>query len=305
MLPVELVESILIYLPYETTILVHIGHYIKQYNSNEEIWKWAAMNGHLDVILYLYENHIEGYTKFTMSSAAYKGHFSIIKYLHSHGKGCNSGAIDLAAANGHLNIIKFIHKNYPNVGCSHYAMIWAISGGYFDIVKYIHENELNYILGLSTIMAIENNKFEIYKWLYDNTTDFNFILGDINTAAETGRLDFIKFIREKILFKCLIQDAKKAANKRIKLYGPNRNCTVGSFLRFIGVDQKNNIIDKKIIVKYFTSETLENAAKNGHLPVVEYLHSIGANYTTNAMFLAAKNDHHEVVKFLKENYLNL
>ncbi len=44
---------------------------------------------------------------------------------------------------------------------------------------------------------------------------------------------------------------------------------------------------------------MSNAAENGHLALVQYLHGLGAPDTTYAMEYAASNGHLAVVEFLQ------
>ena len=43
---------------------------------------------------------------------------------------------------------------------------------------------------------------------------------------------------------------------------------------------------------------MDTASENGHLEVVQYLHSIGKDCTTDAMDWASDNGHLEVVQYL-------
>jgi hypothetical protein len=48
-------------------------------------------------------------------------------------------------------------------------------------------------------------------------------------------------------------------------------------------------------------QAIDDAAKNGRLDIVEWLHLKGLNASTGAMDRAATDDHLKVVKFLNEN----
>ena len=46
-------------------------------------------------------------------------------------------------------------------------------------------------------------------------------------------------------------------------------------------------------------DAMDRASENGHLEVVKYLHSIGAECPDHAISGASRNGHLEVVKYLK------
>jgi hypothetical protein len=244
-------------LPFELSIEVHLGTYIKKYNNLEKIWDWAAKSGYLEVIKWLHENLVEGCTTHAMDVAAYKGHFNIVKWLHENRtEGCSSGAITLAACNGHLDIIKFVHEKYPKADCSEHAMNWAIRDGHFNVVKYIHENKLFYIDNLAIMFAIECDHFEIFKWLCINNIGNKLAMAShIDHAAMFGRLDVIKWLHKKVSIKC------------------------------------------------FTDDAMNNAVSSGRLEVVKWLHKNypKLDYTKDAIDKAAKNGYADVVQYLKEH----
>lgn len=70
------------------------------------------MNGHLDMVVWLYEN---------------------VKEI------CISYVIDLAAMNEHLDVIKWISKR-TNDGCTMNAMNHAITNNHLDVVVWLNEN---------------------------------------------------------------------------------------------------------------------------------------------------------------------
>jgi ankyrin repeat protein len=83
---------------------------------------FAAIYGHLEVVKWLYYNHLsEGCTQNAMNwAASYRamnyaalyGHLSVVKWLHYHRTdGCTRRAIEWAADNGHLEIVKWLTDN--------------------------------------------------------------------------------------------------------------------------------------------------------------------------------------------------
>jgi hypothetical protein len=73
---------------------------------------WAASTGRLRYLRYLTENTTNHYgTTHAMDSAAFYGHFEVVKYLHfNRTEGCTMGALDCSTSEGHLDIVKFLHE---------------------------------------------------------------------------------------------------------------------------------------------------------------------------------------------------
>src|SRR6478672_12905301 len=80
----------------------------KLYNKDIHTYDWAAENGHLEVLKWLCQNKIKGYTKYIINTAAFYGHIKIVKWLHENKQECRTtGAINYAASNGHFEIVKW------------------------------------------------------------------------------------------------------------------------------------------------------------------------------------------------------
>ena len=69
------------------------------------------------------------------------------------------------------------------------------------------------------------------------------------------------------------------------------------YLHSLGKHNKKKRAAEGAVVEYMTVAMI-GAAKNGHLAVVEFLHSIGATCTDNVMDWAAWNGHLAVVQYL-------
>jgi ankyrin repeat protein len=140
-LSIEIVEEILIYLPFELSIKVHLGSYIKKYNAFSLIWLWAIFTGYIEVIKWLHENRIEGCIANAMDFAAGGGYLDVVKYIHENRptQKCTKEAMDWAAKNGHLEVIKWLHEN-RHEGCTTRAMVWANKNGHVEVVKYLKEH---------------------------------------------------------------------------------------------------------------------------------------------------------------------
>jgi hypothetical protein len=86
---------------------------LEKFDSRIHTWKWAAVNGYLQVIEFLHKNRIEGCTKDVMNMAAINGHLDVIQWLHENrSEGCTKEAMNMAAGNGHLEVVRFLKLHY-------------------------------------------------------------------------------------------------------------------------------------------------------------------------------------------------
>ena len=102
---------------------VDIVRYAFQYLPREIRTRWlgncpmntAAMNGHLETVIWLHLNRAEGCTTNAMDYAAYNGHLDAIIWLHvNRTEGCTTDAMDWAARNEHLEVSRWLlEKTMP------------------------------------------------------------------------------------------------------------------------------------------------------------------------------------------------
>lgn len=127
----------------------------------------AAERGNLDMVEFLHFNGVSC-TTVAMNKASEYGHKLIVKFLHyNRSEGCTTDAMDLAAANGHIDIVKFLHYNRSE-GCTTDAMDFASAYNFLDIVKFLHYNRLEGCTIDALSFAIECGSFETTKFLYIN-----------------------------------------------------------------------------------------------------------------------------------------
>ena len=164
------------------------------------LMKYAAKNGHLEVVKWLHENHIEGRTDEAMDWAAKNGHLEIVIWLHlnrkerlTSGGMCTTDAMDWAAHNGYLEVVKWLHENRQE-GCTMNAMNFAASNGHLEIVKYLHQNQ-KMCTYLAMDWAAYNGHLEVVKWLHENRTE-GCTTYAMDIAAKEGHLEVIKWLHE-------------------------------------------------------------------------------------------------------------
>ena len=82
-------------------------------NANDsDAIKWAAVNGHLEIVKVLIKNGCNANNYAALRYATKNGHLEIVKVLIKNGANANDFyAIYHAAKNGHLEIVKVLIKN--------------------------------------------------------------------------------------------------------------------------------------------------------------------------------------------------
>jgi len=87
---------------------------------DDEALRWAANNGHLEVVKILLENgaDVHAGNDFALRWASYKGHLEVVEILLENGAdvhACNDSALQFAAGKGYLEIVKILLGNGADV----------------------------------------------------------------------------------------------------------------------------------------------------------------------------------------------
>lgn len=202
------------------------------------------------------------------------------------------GPYHIAVARGNLSIVQFfvdekIHPidfpatELPPIGESRYISSYpleiAASNGQLHVVRYFLENGIT------------------YEPLPDRWDA-------IHSAALRGHLDILKLLVKTFKVKIDLVDAV-SYRRETRRYLSHRK-------EFLDLTGKKNIRDIRvgqtgIRITREKQSTLNLAAENGHLPVIQFLDEIGAPYLANKdgrlpIHTAAANGHMEVVRFFVE-----
>ena len=103
----------------------------------------AASRGHLDIIIFCYDNNLPWDEK-TPEAAARNGHLDILKYVRSVDPPCpwNKKTPEAAARNGHLDILKYVRSVDPPCPWDATAIIIAALNRHSDILEWARSTEL-------------------------------------------------------------------------------------------------------------------------------------------------------------------
>lgn len=107
----------------------------------------ACSKGYFDMVKWIHKNIYNDFyylSSCAMDLAAINGHLEILIYLHENNIGiCSKDAMDLASLNGHFDIVKWLYKN-RNEGYSDVAIKWALQNHHVEIVEF-YNNIKNYL----------------------------------------------------------------------------------------------------------------------------------------------------------------
>ena len=155
-------------------------------------FRWAARNGHLEVVKYLVEDcdaDVHAYDDHAVRWSAERGHLEIVKYLveecGADVRNKDDYALRWAALNGHLEVVKYLVSKGANVRVwNDFALRLAAQYGHLEVVKYlVEDHDAN----------VHSNDEEALRW-----------------AAENGHLDVVKYLKSYIV----LQFTKKHIDKQ-------------------------------------------------------------------------------------------
>ena len=271
--------------------------------KNNYLIDYAAAFGHYKIVIWLHTNlQFYNVTNTSIISndseairwAATNGHFNIVKYLYRKKYPFSGYIIDYAAANGHLNIIKWIFLKFINNHLyqqySHRAMDWSAKNGHLKVLKWLYKNcrenhkftsdsnDINeqpsrsfryeFTPFTKEIIdgAAENGHLEVLKWLFKNRLELSICnphydastaIDAIDMAAKNGHFEVVKYLCEKYDNShnmALEQAAKYGHFEIVKYLFHHHNMNIFTFHQNVNT-------------------AFSNAAEHGHLDIVKWLYN--------------------------------
>lgn len=281
----------------------------------------AAATGDLDVVKYLYDVAIEDgkmpivlSNSNTMMMAARNGHYKVVKFLYRTGMVCPVHVVDVAAGKGHFKIVKFLRS----VGkeCSSFGLQGASENGDLEMVKYLVTEAKVEVDQWCVTQAIQGGSLKVVEYLISSVitisdkfsdVDASILkrMGVIETAAQKGHLDIIKYFCERgvPISSGAISNAASGGDFEIVRY----------LYKQIGICPDGAIgyamIHGHFKIAWFllsqgsdcNVDAMNFAARHGNLNMVRYLHAKGKSCTTDAIDFAARYGHFKIVKWLYRN----
>ncbi|KAF0696197.1 Aste57867_13029 [Aphanomyces stellatus] len=261
--------------------------------SYARAFAFVASSGPKDLIeLFLPHQNDKAISK-AMESAAANGQLQAVQVLHVRDSGSttitkpsdmqsNVGAkqaMNRAAENGHLDVVQWLHVHRPH-GCTTNAMDFAAKNGHLAVVQWLHTHRTEGCTPQAVTMAAKSGHLEMVQWLYCHyaglvTTEA------LAQAVEQGHAEIVQFLVETVGL-AVDERALVAAAK----FG---DC---SMVQYLGQRRVPNTT---------SAQVMDIAAANGHLEVVQCLHSLGYAASNRAMDRAALGGHLEMVLWLHAN----
>ena len=156
---------------------------------------FAALGGHLEVLMWLRDNGCPWHVDRTCHAAARGGNLEMLKYLAKND--CTwkiyRNTCSQAAAGGHLEVLKYLRKNqcpWDSETCDA-----AAKGGHLEVLKYAHEMDCPWDKW-TCWRAAEGGHLEVLKYLHENGCPWNEWTCD--AAARGGHLDVLKYAHESV-----------------------------------------------------------------------------------------------------------
>lgn len=147
----------------------------------------AALNKHLNVLIYLKEElHCE-WDWTTLNNGVHSGDINIIKYAFENGCPWNEEICETAVKRGNLDVLKYIRAN----GCPWNKEICKISTKNIEFLKYAHENGCPWDKKTCE-MAVKKNNLDCLKYAHENGCPWDHVTCEI--AAEESNLECLKYL---------------------------------------------------------------------------------------------------------------
>ena len=173
----------------------------------------AALNGHLNVLLWLekYQNII--CTVKGINNAALNGHLNVIKWLwYTHKLKCTIEGINNAGGNGHVHVLVWIWGTW-NVTCNYFGANLAAANNHLNVLQSIYPRACT---GYGLIKTIENGHLKILQWIYQVQREETFKLISLKYAIEYGQLSIIQWLLTTVRIQSSPNDLQLASKKAAK-----------------------------------------------------------------------------------------
>lgn len=245
---------------------------------------FAAIEGNLEMVRWLYFNGHETCSNQLMSAAAPNGHLAVMEWLQrSQPRGYFYAPAPTLAMLKHAPVVQWMLKVFnwrseeERKTWIERALITAAGCGHFDLLQLLCQHWSDGLPFDTVTAAASGGHLHIAQWLHSKGTEVS--VDAMDAAAANGHLDTIKWLTDdQIGLQCTANTMDKAASMNhlhvVRWLHEHRSegCTVLA---------------------------MDAAATNGHLSMVRWLHTNRAEgCTTKAMDGAAAHGHLSVVQWL-------
>jgi hypothetical protein len=260
----------------------------------EHAFRNSSMSDYGDIVKWLVEHNILVNVDEGVQGAAASGFFSIVVWLLERNLGRGAfRSMYLAAINGNLEVAQYVHaKGITDYG--EHTMYMAAERGFLGVVKWLHAE-------FST-----NPNVDLFPTCRPNADGYPRYSTAMDAAASKGYLEVLQFLHG--VERAMEASPERRKRKRSKERGQPRGSRAPTCTR---AAMTNAAAEGHLeVVKWLhehrsegcSPSVINTAARNGHLEVVKWLHEhIMVGCTTAAMDGAAANGHIDVVRWLHEH----
>jgi len=256
----------------------------------------AASLGHKSMIQIVCQPRLH-FSINAMNEACRNGHIETVEFLHRHRKeGCSFRALDWAAKSGHLEVIEWLHQSRLE-GCSTHALDGAAGNGHLLVVEWLVRHRQEGGTRFALTAAARNGHLEVMKWL-----DRQGVAGGADGLLSGPQLHSIinPDGPEYSLLCCAAQSGNlKAAEWVLGRVPEQERRGIEAVVSAAGHGHLSMV---EWILSWCTSEPHFNAtteaAKGGHLQVLDYLHQEGFPVSPAASHGAASRGQLSVLEWM-------
>ncbi|KAJ3300674.1 hypothetical protein HK104_008608 [Borealophlyctis nickersoniae] len=171
--------------------------------SEANCWKWAAQNGHVEVVRWCVEVrgvdvHLEN--NHALRISAVNGHLNVVKLLLEKGS-TDKEVLQLAATKGRLQVVRLLLDEGADVNAlGGKALRHAASSGHVDVVKLLLERGANHQGGTILYVAASEGRVDMVRYLLENMVgkdvdEFEWpISHSLHRAAQNGHVDVVRLL---------------------------------------------------------------------------------------------------------------
>eukprot|EP01132_Coremiostelium_polycephalum_P001485 gene1485-1873_t len=307
------------YLP--TVELLHAKHF----KFTRGCMDFAAREGHLHIIDFLFKNRKERCTNYALESASGSGHLAVVKYLCQNKLYLSIGsyAVDIGCQNGHFEVVKYLLEN-TSASFTSRGFDGACKGGHINIVRYLLNRNGVVCSNLAMDGASYGNHIDIVRELIgfkqssitfkDQKLSFNITCSSfaLDEAVRNRNIEMLKLLHShqttgscsKLGFDYCTRNGDLEMLKFLLAHYESVAPSPNNLL--VNACKSGNLEMVEFILEKFESHSFViswvGAIKSGNLDIIKLLHTNNI-YTCHpdVMDKAAHFNHLEIVKFLHYN----
>lgn len=159
--------------------------------------KWAATNGHIEIVDLLINNVGASIKTNALTQSARTGHLNIVQLIEKNGAEIKNNALYWSSTNGHFDIFKYLYSRKNNINdVSNNALRFSSQNGHLNIIKFLvkHNADINISFGEPLRIAIQNGHLHVTKYLISKGADINFVSYiTLRVCVKNNHFHIIKF----------------------------------------------------------------------------------------------------------------